>query len=139
MRTQPRQQPVQAPTGMGYGERKALEDAQRAVPVASPPAAPQVPPTTPGPSSWPIPGSLGPLDRPSERPSEPVTAGLDVGPGPGSDMIGGLGGPPRPELERIRPFLPVLELMASRPDASQSSRAFVRSLRAALTRVPADG
>jgi hypothetical protein len=35
----------------------------------------------------PPPGSLIPLDAPSERPDEPVTAGLDIGAGPGSEVL----------------------------------------------------
>lgn len=82
----PRKQPVQAPSGLPYGERKAVEDAQRAVPVS----APGVPAPTGGGVSatrWPIPGSLGPLDRPTERPGEPVTTGLSLGPGAGPEVL----------------------------------------------------
>ena len=98
-----RKMPVAAPTGMGYGERKALEDAQRAVPVASPGVSPQTPPMAPGPtSSWPIPGSMGPLDRPSERPNEPLTAGLPIGAGPGPEALGMVENSDDPLLDELR-------------------------------------
>jgi hypothetical protein len=58
-------QPIQAAPAAIYGDRKASEDAQRAVPL---PAAPQ----------GPAPGELPTLDAPSARPSEPVTMGLQA-------------------------------------------------------------
>lgn len=90
--------PVAAPTGLGYGERKAIEDAQRAVPVASPGVPPQAAPTSPPPATWPIPGTLTPLDAPSERPGEPVTAGLPIGPGAGPEALGEVDDPTIDEL-----------------------------------------
>lgn len=61
-------QPITAPTGQAYGERKAQVDAQRAIPL------PQAPPVVP-------------LGAPSQRPAEPVTSGLPVGPGPGPEAL----------------------------------------------------
>ena len=73
--------PVSAPTGMPYGDNKALRDSQKAVPMAgtkSPtppkmaapaplPAAPQTPPTA---------MPTVPLTAPTQRPMESVTTGL---------------------------------------------------------------
>lgn len=61
-------QPIRAASGQPYGQRKAQEDSQRAVPL---PAA--RPPT--------------PLSAPSERPNEPITAGAPFGPGRNSLSI----------------------------------------------------
>lgn len=67
--TQRPSQPVQAPSGLGYGQRKALEDAQKQVPL---------------PNRQPARAAAGPqaapIQRPNifgatERPSEPITAG----------------------------------------------------------------
>jgi len=35
----------------------------------------------------PQPGQLTPLEAASQRPTEPVTAGIDTGPGPGSEVL----------------------------------------------------
>lgn len=83
--------------GGPYGARKAQTDAMNAVPIqppksASPGAAMagQAPPPVP-----PL-----PFDRPSERPGEPVTAGLESGPGPGPEALG-MGDGPLDELRAI--------------------------------------
>lgn len=34
-----------------------------------------------------MPGSLGALNAPSQRPNEPLTAGLNTGPGPGPEAL----------------------------------------------------
>lgn len=60
-----------------------------------------------------------------------MTAGADAGPGPGMEALG-LGRPqadPR-DLERIRSYLPALIAQASRPEATQAFRNYVRGLRA---------
>lgn len=67
-----------APTGdRVHGSNAADQAAMDAVPVRP---APQ---PTPGP----LPGEAGDLLRPTERPDEPITAGLDVGEGNGSDAL----------------------------------------------------
>lgn len=82
--------PLNAPTGLPYGDRQQLISAQRAVPMgpaptpAAAPAAPQAA-SPPGPP----PGAQDFL-RPTERPNEPVTAGLPMGPGPGPEALGPL-------------------------------------------------
>jgi len=86
--------------GMGYGESKALSDAQAAVPVASPAApgasAPPMAPEGPaGPPSLaallggpgPAPGELGGFGRPTDRPDTPITHGLPSGPGAGPEVL----------------------------------------------------
>ena len=78
-------QPVTAPTGQAYGERKAQVDAQRAIPL------PQAPPVVP-------------LGAPTQRPQEPLTAGLPVGPGPGPEALAPMAPPPQeaPILEMFQ-------------------------------------
>lgn len=83
-----RDQPVRVPTGLKYGQRKQLEDAQKALPL---------PDNTPQPATG---GQEAPVQRPdvfapSERPGEPITAGAAAGAGPspmlpdtsGSEML----------------------------------------------------
>lgn len=103
-----------------YGSDTAqapLQDARTSpsAPSVAPSAAPSRPPMTPR--------AVTPLDAPDDRPWEPVTTGLPMGPG---------AGPETQNLEKMRPFLPVLELIASRSDAGKDARNFVRRLRGAL-------
>ena len=77
--------PVQAPTGLQYGQRKVQEQSQQQVPIAPPPTNP--PPVGAAISplgTGPAPGELTPLHAPTALPDEPITAGLpiDAGPGP---------------------------------------------------------
>jgi len=66
--------------GQPYGA--ATQQAAMAAPPGAPPGAPGAPP------GGPPPGGLGDFARPSERPNEPITHGLPVGPGGGSEVLG---------------------------------------------------
>ena len=68
-------QPVQAYTGGEYGNNKDMKMRQGAAPMAGNPF-PSLPPIN----------SIG-LDAPTERPDEPGTAGIDIGPGGGSELM----------------------------------------------------
>lgn len=92
--------PVMAGPSKSYGSRKAQEDAQRAVPMAPPPAPPQ--PATPAVAPPPAPGSFGDPLRPTERPEEPISAGLDWGPGPGSEALGIVSGTSDKSADELR-------------------------------------
>jgi len=67
-------------TGQTYGTATAQEQSQQAVP-------PGPPPTDAAGGGLmlerPMPGAAG-FARPTERPDEPITAGVDIGPGPSS-------------------------------------------------------
>jgi hypothetical protein len=99
--------------GQQYGQAAMQAQAQQMMPMAAPAAVP--------------PGSLPPLAGPTRRPNEPVTAGLPSGPGPGPEALGAV-----PQGEGIRRLMPVLELLASQPDADPAAVNFVRRLRGAL-------
>lgn len=71
-----RTQPVQAPSGLGYGQRKQLEDAQKQVPL--PDRTPVSASTSPQGAPVARPDVFGP----TERPDEPITAGAAAGAGP---------------------------------------------------------
>ena len=60
--------------GLPYGEGQATMTQQMSAPMAGPSATPSIPAVTP-------------LMAPTERPQEPVTAGMDFGPGPGSEAL----------------------------------------------------
>jgi hypothetical protein len=72
-------QPIRVASGQEYGARQAQVAAQKAVPLPAPP----VPASPPAPA----PGSFGAFLRPTENPNEPLTAGMDIGPGPGRNAI----------------------------------------------------
>lgn len=69
-------QPARYIAGLPYGEGQATMQQQMSAPMAGPsaPAAPMLP-------------SITPLTAPTERPTEPLTAGMDFGAGPGSEVL----------------------------------------------------
>ena len=85
-------QPITTAPGQAYGQAAAQENAQRAVPMAGipqpPAAAPVAAPSEPAAAPGPGPGEI-PWLHPSDRPDEPVTAGLETGPGPGPEALSG--------------------------------------------------
>lgn len=91
----PARQPVRAPTGMGYGERKQLVDQQRAAPLpgSQPVVAPRQDPQQERlgqgiEQARAMPFDEVPIGAPTQRPAEPLTAGVAVGPGPGPEALG---------------------------------------------------
>lgn len=106
-------QPIQAVPGTGYGQGIKQEMLARQMPApnvragavapqsvpmrpeASPVAAPAPQPVVQAAPQRPdlmaiaqqLRGQAGLLERPTQRPNEPVTAGLNVGPGPGREAL----------------------------------------------------
>lgn len=78
-------QTTQPMTGLGYGENADYNDIQSSAPLA---ATPSVSNTRARKTSSPTGSSVvaTPLFSPTQRPDEPITAGADVGPGPGADQ-----------------------------------------------------
>jgi len=68
-----------------YGKATQQMAAQSAVPMASSPQSSALPDAA-QPKQAVTPGSLSFL-HPTERPSEPITAGINQGPGPGAEAI----------------------------------------------------
>ena len=66
--------------GMPYGEGRSTYDQQTAAPMSGGTAMP------PAPSMPSLPPVLS-LNAPTTRPDEPLTAGLDIGEGPGSEVM----------------------------------------------------
>jgi hypothetical protein len=85
---------VQVP-GQQYGDETAQHQDEEALPMAASPAAaaPAAPVATQVQTPFQAPGTL-PYLHPTNKPNEPVTAGLDFGPGAGSEAIA----PPKPSL-----------------------------------------
>lgn len=79
------------------------------------------------------PTTVVPLDAPTQRPEEPLTAGVDFGPGPGSSaLMMNQSMDSTEDKDRLLSYLPALEVAAQNPKASQAFRNYVRILRAQL-------
>jgi hypothetical protein len=78
-----------APNSTNYGERQELEQMQSQMARASvdPMALQQTATNTAAAMPPPMPPG-GFLNQPTERPNEPITAGLDIGAGPGREALG---------------------------------------------------
>lgn len=84
-----------APTGMAYGDHQALMAQESTAPMSADPSTPT--PNIPAPqrAAASAPGGapaqprqpITPIGAPSQRPNEPVTAGVDIGTGPGSEVL----------------------------------------------------
>lgn len=130
--------PVAGPSGPGkfstrtdlppskeYGERKQTEEIMQGAPTAKTrgaadpklgrPANPMTPVT--------------PLFSPSTRPEEPITAGIDMGAGPGSEILGMRQPDDTNFRANISAYMPVLTYIASQPDTSPETRQVIRELR----------
>lgn len=97
--------PISAAPGQEYGKKSQQQAAQRAVPMAPPPgpssAVPSAPPSEGAAPVGPQPpvlngigkgnAGLGLWTHPTERPDEPITAGMASGPGPGPEVLSGVG------------------------------------------------
>lgn len=82
--------PKMAATGQTYGEAGKQLAAQTAVPMAAQPAQPEVMAPTPPVQ---MPGQITDLTGSTNRPNEPLTAGMNFGPGPGSEVFGAISRP----------------------------------------------
>jgi hypothetical protein len=74
---------------------------------------------------------LGTLMDPTNNPSEPITAGVDFGPGPGSEALPkGFGNNTRPDenAEIVKNYLPDLAFAAQSKNAPDSFKRFVNFL-----------
>jgi hypothetical protein len=105
--------PVNAPTGMPYGENKKLRDAQKDIPMANPDAP------MPTASSQPMMTQVKsvPLTAETQRPNEDIMTGLNTTPVPNSD------------LQKLKSYQPLFEMEALSEDAPETFRQFVSWLR----------
>lgn len=108
-------QPIREVPGGSYGDRQELTALQGQAPMG---AGPDL-------------SGVVPFGAPSQRPTEPVTAGMPGGPGAGPSY-GAPGGMTPDQMDRLRSYLPVLLVLASREDASPDVKQYVRQLRGEL-------
>lgn len=116
-------QPLQQLPDAAYGEQKTFREIQSGAPMAGGSTGGNPLPVTPLDMS-----GVVPLSADSQFSDEPVTAGADAGPGPGSAMLAAA--PPDPALQYSKSLLPVLTIAANMPFASVEFRQMVRRLRA---------
>lgn len=116
-------------SGLPYGEGAEFQDVQSMAPMEAAPktaasAKAQAVAATQG-------QGIVPLSAPSQRPNEPVTAGAALGAGPGIEALG-LDASNQQQQEiaqaRLDAYRPVLMYLASRPDTSPETRAFINQL-----------
>lgn len=69
-------------TGFAYGQNKAVNEQRKAAPITPTAATSQT-----GMARELVQEPLIPLDAPTQRPNEPITAGVDAGAGPGSEVL----------------------------------------------------
>jgi hypothetical protein len=117
--------------GMGYGQGKATMEQQKGAKLAGPTPRAATPRVA---SSMPM-AEVRPLTAPSDFPDEPITSGVDSGPGPGSESLMMPQAEPvinDPDLNLVREYFPVIELWASQVDTSQGTKDYVNYLRTIL-------
>lgn len=70
-----------------------------------------------------------PLFAPTERPQEPITAGVDVGEGPGSEVLAMRQPDSQNFNASIASYMPVLAYISNLPNTSPETRKAIRQLR----------
>ncbi|TXS35061.1 hypothetical protein [Streptomyces sp. t39] len=119
----PGKQPVRAPSGGAYGERQELEQLQQGAALSATPGG-----DVGAPEPVDVTADLVGFGEPTQMPGEPVTAGADLGSGPGLEALG-LPNQPDEDMKKLVAYLPVLEHMANQPGASKAARNLVRQLK----------
>jgi len=125
-------QAAKAMTGGQYGENKDMMEMQTSAPLnASPTYA--ATPSMGRPNMAPQGQQIVPLDAPTQRPDEPVTTGINMGPGAGSEVMYANDQTLATEdRQRMITSLPTLAILAESPSASNAFRNYVRYLRSVL-------
>lgn len=124
-------QPAKAMTGGQYGENKDMMELQTSAPMNASPT--MATPSMGRPQMAPTGQQIVPLDAPTQRPDEPVTTGIDMGPGAGSEVMYANDKTLATEdRQRMLTALPTLSLLAESPSASNAFRNYVRYLRSVL-------
>lgn len=118
-------------TGFGYGQNKEInmqrQEGNQAVATTKAAGIPSSEAAYGGVNLSP----LGGLLDDTNNPSEPITAGVDFGPGPGSEALpGNFGNNTRPDENQmiVKQYLPDLAMAAQSKDAPDSFKRFVNFL-----------
>ena len=121
-------QPQMIASGGDYGDRQEMQQIQSGAPMSGDIGSGGMAATAAGPDL----SRLVPLDADTQRPMEDITAGMSGGLGAGPSVANMPSPMTDDQRERMRRFLPVLVVLASRDDADQNTRRLVRQLRAEL-------
>lgn len=115
----------------GYGEGVAMQDLRSQSPV-QPPRKQTVQPSRGGGGAGGMPPGIIGLDAPTQQPDVPITSGVDLGDGPGSEALGlpqGVEQTARADVARMHPGLIEAYVRASMsPTATPSFKKSVRQL-----------
>lgn len=125
-------QGAKAMTGGEYGDNQAMMELQTSAAMNASPTMP-VSPSQGRPQRAPSGQSLTQLDAPTDRPDEPLTTGIDMGDGAGSEVMYANNSTLNTEdRQRMIEALPTLAILAESPSASNAFRNYVRYLRGVL-------
>lgn len=107
-----------------YGEQKQFQEDQGGAPMAKSQGAPSAAINN-------LMASVVPFNAPTRRPNEPVTAGVDAGPGPGREVLGlkTLTDSQVEDLSKLARYLPAFIQYADSPQSTGTMKAFVKYLR----------
>lgn len=131
-RTDGRQPQMIAPGG-DYGDRQQMQQIQSGAPMSGDlGSGGMAAGAAGGAPAGPDLSQLVPMDADTQRPAEDIFAGMPGGPGAGPSVLNMPSPLTDEQRERLRRFLPVLVVLASRDDADQNTRRLVRQLRAEL-------
>ena len=111
-------QPNRYISGMPYGQGQATMQQQQSAPMS---AGPTPPPAAP----------MGTLLDPTTNPSEPITAGVDFGRGPGSEVLPkNISADTRPNdnIDIIKKYFPAMSRASQLQDAPDSYKRFLSYL-----------
>jgi hypothetical protein len=125
-------QGAKAMTGGEYGDNQAMMELQTSAAMNASPTMPSSP--SQGRSQKaPTGQQLTQLDAPTDRPEEPLTTGIDMGDGSGSEVMYSNESTLNTEdRQRMVDALPTLAILAESPSASNAFRNYVRYLRSVL-------
>lgn len=109
----------------GYGDGVAYDAAKSGAPLATAPKSPQLStaPQVPTPQA-PVTGMF----EPTQRPNEPVTHGVDIGAGAGSEALMMRQPDDTNFMASIQSAKPVLAYIADLPNTSPETRAAIKQL-----------
>ena len=117
-------------TGMGYGENKDFMQIQEGAAMSASPAPRGAAKTSQGsPMAAMLGSGAGPLFSDTQRPDEPVTAGVNFGPGAGGAAQLNSIQMATADAEAISKYLPDLMKMAEEENTPAAFKRFVRYLR----------
>ena len=117
-------QPARYISGMPYGQGQELMAQQTSAPMTGAP-------TSGSPMGNIFGKELGTLLDPTNNPSEPVTAGVDMGPGPGSDILPkNISADTRADENKmiVQKYLPTLLQAANLAETPDSYKRFINYL-----------